>query len=273
MGETLGKLFVNIETLPAGGFGDVQVLFLGGTYAYILFQASNMISDGSELLLLVPSLAGIVGSVVLPVLGAVPDGAIVIFSGLGPNAQSQLTVGVGALAGSTIMLLTLPWVLAIVAGRVHVDKDSGECIYKRPAGTPRRGWRKLSTNPEESWSLFGTAVQYGPEVNFNAKLMFITAFLYLVIQIPASRLKGEKGAQITLGEHLWSLVGLILCTAMFFGYLIYQTMSSGAEMEELADQKIADRTARAIENDQLTLTGAMVAVLLECKTNPKTKAR
>ena len=29
---------------------------------------------GSELLLLVPSLAGIVGSVVLPILGAVPDG-------------------------------------------------------------------------------------------------------------------------------------------------------------------------------------------------------
>ena len=30
------------------------------------------------------------------------------FSGLGPDAQSQLSVGVGALAGSTIMLLTVP---------------------------------------------------------------------------------------------------------------------------------------------------------------------
>ncbi len=35
-------------------------------------------------------LAGIVGSVVLPILGAVPDGAIVLFSGLGPDAQSQV---------------------------------------------------------------------------------------------------------------------------------------------------------------------------------------
>lgn len=68
-----------------------------------------MISDGSELLLLVPSLAGVVGSVVLPVLGAVPDGAIVLFSGMGDDAQSELSVGVGALAGSTIMLLTIPW--------------------------------------------------------------------------------------------------------------------------------------------------------------------
>lgn len=72
-------------------------------------SASNMISDGSELLLLVPAVAGIVGSVVLPVLGAVPDGAIVLFSGMGDNAQEQLSVGVGALAGSTIMLLTVPW--------------------------------------------------------------------------------------------------------------------------------------------------------------------
>jgi hypothetical protein len=31
-------------------------------------------------------LSGIVGSVVLPVLGAVPDGAIVLFSGLGARA-------------------------------------------------------------------------------------------------------------------------------------------------------------------------------------------
>lgn len=68
-----------------------------------------MISNGSELLLLVPAVAGIVGSVVLPILGAVPDGAIVLFSGMGDDAQEELSVGVGALAGSTIMLLTIPW--------------------------------------------------------------------------------------------------------------------------------------------------------------------
>ena len=64
-----------------------------------------------------PSLAGIVGSVVLPILGAVPDGAIMLFSGLGPDAQEQMQVGVGALAGSTIMLLTVPWGGCIFAVR------------------------------------------------------------------------------------------------------------------------------------------------------------
>tara|TARA_B110000091_G_C13514003_1_gene349620 strand:+ start:259 stop:459 length:201 start_codon:yes stop_codon:yes gene_type:complete len=53
------------------------------------------------------------GSVVLPVLGAIPDGMIVLFSGLGPDAAEQLSVGVGALAGSTIMLLTIPWYVIV----------------------------------------------------------------------------------------------------------------------------------------------------------------
>ena len=35
----------------------------------------------------------ILGSVVLPILGAVPDGCIVLFSGLGPNAAEELAVG------------------------------------------------------------------------------------------------------------------------------------------------------------------------------------
>jgi hypothetical protein len=34
---------------------------------------------------------------------AVPDGLIVFFSGMGENAQEELNVGVGSLAGSTVM--------------------------------------------------------------------------------------------------------------------------------------------------------------------------
>ena len=85
---------------------------------FLRVQASDLISNGSEMLLLVPAYRGIVGSVVLPVLGAVPDGAIILFSGLGSDAKEQIVVGVGALAGSTIMLITVPWFIAVVAGKV-----------------------------------------------------------------------------------------------------------------------------------------------------------
>lgn len=85
----ISSYFVDVTTLPHTTEGFVQLLFLGGTYAYILGYASNMISDGSELLLLVPSMANLIGSVVLPILGAVPEGCMVLFSGLGPGAQGN----------------------------------------------------------------------------------------------------------------------------------------------------------------------------------------
>ena len=54
-----------------------------------------------------------------------------LFSGLGDKAKAQesLSVGVGALAGSTIMLLTVPWGLSILAGRVNIVR--GQCTYKK----------------------------------------------------------------------------------------------------------------------------------------------
>ncbi len=91
--------------------GDCQRFFLLVVYGYILKLGSTLVSNGAELLLLVPSVSGLVGSVLLPVLGAVPDGAIVLFSGLGNDAQKQLSVGVGTLAGSTVMLTTIPWAM------------------------------------------------------------------------------------------------------------------------------------------------------------------
>jgi hypothetical protein len=59
----------------------------------------------------------------ITVLASVPDGAIMLFCGLGPleQAQETLAVGVGTLAGSTIMLLTIPFAFSIFNGRVDLD--------------------------------------------------------------------------------------------------------------------------------------------------------
>ena len=81
------SFFIDVDGLPDDVGGDFQLLFLFLCYGYLLYLGSDLISSGSELLLLVPSLADVVGSVVLPVLGAVPDGAIVLFSGLGDDAH------------------------------------------------------------------------------------------------------------------------------------------------------------------------------------------
>lgn len=211
--------------LPAGGYGVFQLLFLMACYGCILFNGANLIGDGAELLLLVPSMEGVVGTLVLPILGAVPDGAMVFFSGLGPTAQSQLSVGMGALAGSTIMLLTVPWFLSILAGRV--DIEGGECIYKRPKGvaklTPGRGLTQSGVSPDSS-------------VPVSCRIMIATCISYVIIQAPAMSQpkfkptpESDAAGKAIPHEEDFALVGLITTATMFVLVCIYQVYAGGGE--------------------------------------------
>lgn len=218
--ELLKSLFVDPEQLPEGFGGMVQILFLSLVYGYLLFMGANLISDGSELLLLIPSLSGIVGSVVLPVLGAVPDGAIVVFSGLGPNAQDKLDVGVGTLAGSTIMLLTVPWSLSILAGRVNLD-SLGRGSYTKP---------KLV--PANHWSLRGTGVNCHSGIQMGGYIMLATSLSYFMIQGSAFSLGcdlADAPCRKAKGELGWALAGMLYCGVAFVAYLVYQVQTAGGE--------------------------------------------
>lgn len=206
-----------------------QIVFLAVVYGYVLFQAANLLSDGSELLLLIPRIAPVVGSIVLPVLGAVPDGMMVLFSGLGPDAQSDISVGVGALAGSTIMLLTVPWFLAVHAGRVSI-KD-GKATYARPADEPNGSWAKLM--PEDQSGLVSAGVGVAPSIKNSAKIMLLTLVGYVVIQGAAFTQDSfhtpkalQEVAIEARGESYFALAGLVVCT---LGLAIYMWVSATAE--------------------------------------------
>ena len=66
-----------------------------------------------------------------------------LFSGLGSieKAQETLSVGVGALAGSTIMLMTIPWFISVFAGRVNMDGPNKTPNY---FGRPKLSSRSLT---------------------------------------------------------------------------------------------------------------------------------
>uniref|UniRef100_A0A7S1MAX6 EF-hand domain-containing protein n=1 Tax=Alexandrium catenella TaxID=2925 RepID=A0A7S1MAX6_ALECA len=245
---------------------NAQIAFLTGMYAYVLYQASQLISAGSELLLLVPQFAPIVGSIVLPILGAVPDGMMVLFSGLGDDAQSQVSVGVGALAGSTVMLLTLPWFAALVSGRVSINKK-GVATYKRPAGDANKNWDKL--DPPGNCNPFQTGVQWGSDIKGNTRMMLITLLGYVIIQGAAFTVdKLPKQKVITDSEEHydivkeagfernWALVGLIVCVLEFWYYLKDQWALTKASKGPV-DDAIADANVQAMKEGKLTLRGAM----------------
>lgn len=232
-------MFPSIEPSEVGNTG---LLWLFGSYGYILYRASGLISEGSELLLLVPSLAGLVGGVVLPLLGAVPDGAIMLFSGLGDieSAQETLSVGVGALAGSTIMLLTVPWGMSVLAGKVDLIPKGGSSISNSSSSGPGKlvaNYKgKVKLSPGQSMKNSGVAVT--TEVKHGAFVMLLTTIPYFLIQFPASYLEGQHSDDIAKGEKIWALLALVVCVTGFVSYLMIHFKASKEDEQKFRRMEV-----------------------------------
>lgn len=236
-------------------------------YGYVLFSASTAISNGAELLQVVPWLGDVVGSVLLPILGAVPDGAIILFSGLAGEraaAQEELSIGVGALAGSTVLLLTLPWAATIVGGRVSLGA-TGRGNYHAPTGwdaTSRGPWAKLL--PPGSFHLTRTGVNCGPAVAHSGRIMALTALLYLLAQGPAAsrnvRAAGrpqsdEEALAMAAFERPFAMAALVACAVCFMAYLIFKAIT--ARQDLLVHASVDSARVDMIRSGRLTLAGAL----------------
>jgi Ca2+/Na+ antiporter len=232
----ISSLFVDPSEIVSGFPGSVQLLFLICVYGYILYVSAKLIADGSELLSVVLD-PGLVGGLLLPVMGAVPDCAIVLFSGLGDDAQNQLKVGVGTLAGSTIMLLTLPWFACAFVGRVDVVDDSANndsaLLLKGKKGKGGLSCSYLSTpklTPGLSFwdTVAKTGVQPPATVKGSALIMICSALGYLIIQGPAFALSKDSTSDAAKAENTWALAGLIVSSLMFATFSAYCVFSASA---------------------------------------------
>jgi len=217
----------------------LQLLFVTVCYVVILVYGSMKIADGGELLLLVPSLSGIVGGIILPILGAVPDGAMILFSGLGENAEKEVSVGVGALAGSTVMLLTIPSFLAILGGS-KPDKENPTSFIRK-------------------------CVKPLPYVGKSSYTILITAVFYLTLQICCFIFKTEIPGQVPKSERYIAIIHGILCFVGFIVYLYYQYRSSlnKEETKEKADALAVEQ----IRADNISFKTAIFQLGLQNETN------
>ncbi|KAF8069707.1 NCL2 [Scenedesmus sp. PABB004] len=193
--SVLGGLLSTDAESVAGALLDVFV------FGYILLSGAKLLSDGSELLLEIVS-PGIIGGVVLPVLGALPDSLIILTSLNAPAAEaaSTVAVGVGTLAGSTVLLLSLAWGASVLVGRCDLGPD-GIAIDKRLT----RGW-----------DLFATGVTVDQDVRTGAAIMSASVLLYGIVQGPAA-LGFSRSPQA-------ALAGAVTCLACMVAYCGYSVL-------------------------------------------------
>uniref|UniRef100_A0A2N9FCL0 Uncharacterized protein n=1 Tax=Fagus sylvatica TaxID=28930 RepID=A0A2N9FCL0_FAGSY len=175
-------------------------IFLIAAYGYLLFMSASYLSRGSELLLQILG-PGIIGGLFLPILGALPDALLILVSGLSgttETAQSQVSIGMGLLAGSTVMLLTVLWGSCVIVGKC----DLVDTVAQDATDT-------------KGFSLTESGVSTDIWTSYAARIMVISVIPFLVVQIP-------QLLNSTSGRRLAVLIGLIASLLLLVSYCLYQ---------------------------------------------------
>uniref|UniRef100_A0A7S4JKE2 Sodium/calcium exchanger membrane region domain-containing protein n=1 Tax=Paramoeba aestuarina TaxID=180227 RepID=A0A7S4JKE2_9EUKA len=214
-------------------FGQIVLMAF---YGVILAAGAKTISDGSELLMEILD-PGIVGGFVLPVLGAVPDAMIIIVSGaFGDDPQEQLAVGVGTLAGSTIMLLTIPYGIGMILARC--DIMGGEAVD--------------NVNTRPITDIHNTGITVDEDTPTNARIMIVTSFSYLIVQSVAFAYLNDEEAGMAL-EDKFSLAGFLICIIFFVLYSVYQVMNPKLQERKIEEAKMENMRRTAVLRMKLML--------------------
>lgn len=176
-----------------------------------------------------------------------------LFSGLGDKAKVQetLSVGVGALAGSTIMLLTIPFGMSILAGRVDlVPSNKGGKVHLHAKYNSKQ---KLS--PGQSMGKSGVAIT--DEIKHASVIMLLTTIPYYLIQVPAFFIHGTH-EDIVSGESNYALLAFVICLTGFVLYLRTHVEASKADEEKFHRmEKIKD----LLLSGEMSLSGALCNVV------------
>ncbi|XP_030550188.1 sodium/calcium exchanger NCL-like [Rhodamnia argentea] len=187
-------------------------LFLILVYGYLMFTAATYLSNGSELLLEILG-PGIVGGLFLPILGALPDAMLILVSGLSGSsetAQSQVSVGMGLLAGSTVMLLTVIWGSCVIVGKCDIHDSVA-----------------LDKQDTKGFSLKGSGVSTDLWTSYAARIMVFSVIPFIIVQLP-------QILNSTSGRHLAVLISLIVSLILLMAYCIYQVVQPWIQKRRLA---------------------------------------
>ncbi|BBN06185.1 hypothetical protein MPTK1_3g19130 [Marchantia polymorpha subsp. ruderalis] len=196
-------------------------------YGYLLLIAAQLISKGSELLLEVMN-PGLIGGLLLPILGSLPDALLIFASGSGgtlEEAQEEVMVGVGVLAGSIVMLLTVGWAGSLYAGR---------CDLSGPEGTAKD---RTLTKPSD---FSGTGVTTDEQTRVGAWIMMLSTIPYLCVQVPLLDGHPTEGPEA-------ALVGCIVAVVGVLAYCTYQVSFPWLQQKRIEEARLQYMRSRALQ--------------------------
>ncbi|KAJ3692144.1 hypothetical protein LUZ60_012494 [Juncus effusus] len=212
-------------------------LFLILVYGYLMYKAATYLSSGSELLLEILG-PGIVGGLLLPILGALPDAMLILVSGLSGSketAQSQVLIGMGLLAGSTTMLLTVLWGTCVLVGKCDISDN----------------FTTIDSQDTKGFSLMGSGVSTDKQTSYAARIMLISIVPFVIIQFP-------KVFKFNSGQRVVVLICLIISVLLVLSYCFYQIYQPWIQKRRLEYVRLKLVMSGILHHFQLKFLGRLM---------------
>ncbi|CAM8896745.1 unnamed protein product [Rhodiola kirilowii] len=190
-------------------------VFLILVYGFLMYMAATYLSTGSEMLLEILG-PGIIGGLFLPILGALPDAMLILVSGLSGStstAQEQVSVGMGLLAGSTTMLLTLVWGSCVLIGKCDIENGVA-----------------VDSKDTKGFNITQSGVSTDIWTSYAARIMVVSVIPFIIVQIP-QMLNSSSGSRLAV------LAALIVSVALLISYCVYQVFQPWIQRRKLAFAK------------------------------------
>lgn len=185
-------------------------LFLILVYEYLLFHGESYVASGGERIFKILG-PGVFGASAFQILGSLPEALILLASGLLSSeelAEEYVLTGVGLLAGSTILLLTVIWGTCILLGSEN---------FRNPLNfnpSDKRSHSHLERFLMSKWPGYGVVTDMGSSV--TARIVIISLIPSVIILIP------EIFELSLAGERVVVIITLLVSITFLLSYFFYQ---------------------------------------------------
>ncbi|KZV51103.1 hypothetical protein F511_01895 [Dorcoceras hygrometricum] len=163
------------------------LLFLIVVYEILLSVGGQYVAAGSEKFFEVIG-PGVFGASLFQFLGTFPQIIIVL-------AQQRATLGMGLVAGTSVMLLTLVWGVSVVLGSYDLSGDN--------------------PNDKNEIILKGQGIVTDAETSYTSRITLISMLPFLILQL-------QNLFSTSSGRRAIILIALIVTVMLLFAYIGYQ---------------------------------------------------
>lgn len=147
-----------------------------------------------------------------------------LFSGLNESSQQQVDVGVGVLAGTTIMVLTVPWACAIYFGRAPLGPDGQPDYSKANQEAPlfpltSSGIVISSKTRVSSWIMVATCITY---VMLQSTAMEVQVPTHQLVEPSENETNAVEVSEIVTIQRPVDKLSQYVCFVSFLAYCAYK---------------------------------------------------